>query len=79
MRYNCEGAVCTDKEGTGGQMTAIRGLAEIVLAVPDLDRALAFYEGVLGLERSSAGCSCAGDVDAKRVGTCSILCRDEVR
>src|SRR5437764_12495901 len=35
-------------------MTAIRGLAEIVLAVHDLDRALAFYEGVLGLERISA-------------------------
>ena len=60
-------------------MTAIRGLAEIVLAVHDLDRALAFYEGVLGLERSSARCSGAGDGDVKHVGTCSILCRDEVR
>ena len=43
-----------DKEGTREQMTAIRGLAEIVLAVHDLDRALAFYEGVLGLERIPA-------------------------
>ena len=52
--YNSEGKVCMDKEGTGEQMTAIRGLAEIVLAVHDMDRALAFYEGVLGLERIPA-------------------------
>ena len=35
-------------------MTAIRVLAEIVLAVHDLERALAFYKGVLGLERIPA-------------------------
>lgn len=36
-------------------MTAIRGVAEIVLAVHDRQRALDFYEGILGLERMPAG------------------------
>ncbi len=36
-------------------MTAIRGVAEIVLAAHDMDRMLAFYEGVLGLQRLPAG------------------------
>jgi catechol 2,3-dioxygenase-like lactoylglutathione lyase family enzyme len=35
-------------------MTAVRGVAEIVLAAHDMERMLAFYEGVLGLERLSA-------------------------
>ena len=35
-------------------MTAIRGVAEIVLAVHDLEQALGFYQGVLGLERMAA-------------------------
>lgn len=34
-------------------MTKIRGLAEIVLWVHDLETALGFYEGVLGLRRIS--------------------------
>jgi catechol 2,3-dioxygenase-like lactoylglutathione lyase family enzyme len=36
-------------------MSAIRGIVEIVLAVHDLERALAFYQSVLGLERIPAG------------------------
>lgn len=35
-------------------MTAIRGVAEIVLATHNLERMLAFYEGILGLERMQA-------------------------
>jgi catechol 2,3-dioxygenase-like lactoylglutathione lyase family enzyme len=37
----------------GGIMIEIDGLAEVVLNVRDLPRALAFYEGLLGLERIS--------------------------
>lgn len=36
-------------------MTAVRGVAEIVLATHDQERMLAFYEGLLGLERLPAG------------------------
>ena len=35
-------------------MTSIRGVAEIVLAAHDIERMLAFYGGVLGLERLAA-------------------------
>jgi catechol-2,3-dioxygenase len=36
-------------------MSAVRGVAEIVLAVHDLDRAVAFYRDVLGLRPIPAG------------------------
>lgn len=41
--------------GKGAEMGAVRGVAEIVLAVHDQERSLAFYRDVLGLRRMEAG------------------------
>jgi catechol 2,3-dioxygenase-like lactoylglutathione lyase family enzyme len=51
-RLDSVGSTCEDRRlgRLGGVMITVVGLDHVVLRVRDLERALAFYEGLLGLE-----------------------------